>query len=140
VILANCLYDLEDKSVPSLKAAFQSYYDQRYPIAERVYQSSCVLSKVMSGHAWHDRLVRWVMTTVLPPSVHKQQYIKEVAYRPQAMFLPVVEKPEMVPAVPQKPCKRYVQERRATEQLKQKKEFVTYRATKEDEESSPCQE
>ncbi|GJJ77245.1 hypothetical protein EMPS_09604 [Entomortierella parvispora] len=120
VILANCLYDLEDKSAKSVKAAFQSYYEQRYPMAEKVYQMSGVLSKVISGRAWHDRLVRWLAMTILPQSIQKRQYVKEVAYRPQVMFLPVVDSPDMVPALPQKPCKRYVRETREKEALEKK--------------------
>jgi len=119
--LANCLYDLEDKSAKSVKVAFQSYYEQRYPMAEKVYMMSGVLSKVMSGRAWHDRLVRWLAMTILPQSVQKRQYVKEVAYRPQVMFLPVVNNPDMVPALPQKPCKRYLRESREKEAKEKKK-------------------
>jgi 2-polyprenyl-6-methoxyphenol hydroxylase-like FAD-dependent oxidoreductase len=49
LILANCIYDLENSSETSLAAAFQSYYDQRYERTRAVYKSSLLISKVTVG-------------------------------------------------------------------------------------------
>ncbi|GJJ74068.1 hypothetical protein EMPS_06426 [Entomortierella parvispora] len=107
VILANCLYDVEDRSVSSLQAAFQSYYEQRYEGAKEAYNTSEVMSKVMSGLTWQDRLARWLVMR-MPQWVQQRNYEKAAAYRPQVMFLPQVGDHGMVPALPQKPCARYL--------------------------------
>ncbi|GJJ74067.1 hypothetical protein EMPS_06425 [Entomortierella parvispora] len=107
VILANCLYDVDGKSVSSLQAAFQSYYEQRFEKAKAIYKMSEVMSKVMSGLTWQDRLARWLVMR-MPQWVLQRDFEKAAAYRPQAMFLPLVGDKGMIPADPQKPCARYV--------------------------------
>lgn len=106
VILANCLFDIEDKSVKSLHAAFQSYQEQRFDIAKKAYKLSEVISKVMGGLTWQDRLARWVIMR-LPAWVQQRDYEKQAAYRPQVTFLPQIGDGGMVPALPQKPSVRY---------------------------------
>jgi len=107
VILANCLYDIEDKSVKSLHAAFQSYYEQRYEVAKKAYNMSEVISKVMAGLTWQDRLARWLVMRI-PQWVQQRDYEKQAAYRPQIMFLPQIGDRGMIPALPQKPSVRYL--------------------------------
>ena len=50
VVLANCIYNMKDLSDESVKAAFTSYYRQRYPEAENVIKTSSIFTKVMFGH------------------------------------------------------------------------------------------
>ncbi|KAF9355359.1 hypothetical protein BGX26_006675 [Mortierella sp. AD094] len=50
VVLANCIYNMRDKSDKSVKAAFTSYYRQRHLEAENVSMQSAIFTKVMFGH------------------------------------------------------------------------------------------
>jgi len=49
VILANCLYDLETYSSEALTAAFDDYWQQRYPQAKFQLEVSKFNGKIMSG-------------------------------------------------------------------------------------------
>ncbi|KAF9373492.1 hypothetical protein BGX21_004409 [Mortierella sp. AD011] len=66
VVLANCIYNMEDLSDESTNAAFASYYRQRYSEAENITKTSSMLSKMMFGHKWSDRLIRKVILNFLP--------------------------------------------------------------------------
>jgi len=81
VILANCLFDTPDKSKKSVEACFQSYYRQRYEHAKVNYDASLVLSKVMCGLTWKDRLIRTIMLKYVPESFHLKQFAKAAGYR-----------------------------------------------------------
>ena len=87
----------------------KSYYEQRYEQAKAHYRLSEMLSKVLSGQTWTDRLFRKVLMN-LPQWVQQAEYAKSAEYRPQIMFLPQIENRGTIPALPQKPCKRYVEE------------------------------
>ncbi|KAG0009429.1 hypothetical protein BGZ80_002404 [Entomortierella chlamydospora] len=50
VVLANCLYNMSDKSDKSIKGAFANYYRQRYLDAEDKAKSSAISTRIMSGH------------------------------------------------------------------------------------------
>jgi 2-polyprenyl-6-methoxyphenol hydroxylase-like FAD-dependent oxidoreductase len=49
VILANCIYDLEDLRPESLTAAFRDYKEQRYSHAKRQIFNSRMNAKISSG-------------------------------------------------------------------------------------------
>jgi len=106
VILANCLYDLQDRSLPSLTLALESYYKQRYDPAKSNYKDSQMISKVMLGQTWTDRILRTLTLNYLPHAVQQRHYAKSVAYRPQIMFLPLIENRGLIRAKYQKPCLR----------------------------------
>lgn len=109
VILANCLYDVEDNSLPSLQAAFQSYYEQRFEMTKKLFRLTEIISKVLSGQTWTDRLLRWILMN-LPASFQQRQYIKSSGYRSQVSFLPQVPQRGTIPYWPQVPSKRYQRE------------------------------
>ncbi|KAF9169696.1 hypothetical protein BGX20_009953 [Mortierella sp. AD010] len=50
VVLANCIYNMNDRSEKSIRKAFSDYYRQRYLDAEDKAKSSAVFTKVMYGH------------------------------------------------------------------------------------------
>ncbi|KAF9994184.1 hypothetical protein BGZ79_001093 [Entomortierella chlamydospora] len=50
IVLANCLYNMTDSSLKSIKTAFEEYYRQRYHRAELGFNTSVLMSKVMNGH------------------------------------------------------------------------------------------
>ncbi|KAF9169694.1 hypothetical protein BGX20_009951 [Mortierella sp. AD010] len=49
VVLANCLYNMSDKSDESIKKAFASYYSQRYLEAEDMGKESATFTKIING-------------------------------------------------------------------------------------------
>lgn len=106
VILANCIYDLKDNSLPSLTLVLQSFYEQRFGPAKTNYKDSQTISKVMIGQTWSDRLLRTLTLSYLPQAVQQRHYIKSVAYRPQIMFLPLIENKGQIRPKYQKPCQR----------------------------------
>lgn len=59
VILANCIYDLEDLRPESLTAAFQDYKEQRYSHAKKQIFNSRLNAKLSSGQVrnFNDPLV-----------------------------------------------------------------------------------
>lgn len=124
VILSNCLYDLEDKSVKSLKAAFQHYYDQRYQRSKSDYNLSQMLAKVLFGQTWSDRLLRTITFKYIPQSFLNKQFSKVARYRPQIMWLPLAENRGSVAPLPQVPCKRYIQECKEREEKNVKAQEV----------------
>ncbi|GJJ71415.1 hypothetical protein EMPS_03765 [Entomortierella parvispora] len=116
VILANCLYDLEDCSQESITACFQSYYVQRFPRAKEAYEMSKVVSKVTNGQKWHERLIRWILFN-LPDSFQQRTQVKKNVYRPQASFLPLVPNRGTGKVLPQVPSKRYQKEQEALKKV-----------------------
>ncbi|KAG0358200.1 hypothetical protein BGZ54_010544 [Gamsiella multidivaricata] len=72
VVLANCLYVMEDKDPNTITAAFQEYYRQRFDRANYQYNQSSYMSKTQSGQ-----------------------------YRPLVSWLPMIENRGTVPVLPQ---------------------------------------
>ncbi|KAF9344102.1 hypothetical protein BGX26_004807 [Mortierella sp. AD094] len=56
VVLANCIYNMRDKSDESIRAAFASYHEQRHLEADEIVNGSAFLTNVMSGHKEINRL------------------------------------------------------------------------------------
>ncbi|KAF9921355.1 hypothetical protein FBU30_008640 [Linnemannia zychae] len=107
VILANCIYDLEDLSPKSLTRAFKSYKNQRYNEARKQINNSKVNAKISSGQTKIDRAVRHVVFNYIPRSLQDRQFTKDAAYRPQCTFMQRVPDKGTVPSQPQKPSRRY---------------------------------
>ncbi|KAF9136106.1 hypothetical protein BGW39_006902 [Mortierella sp. 14UC] len=113
VVLANCLYDLEDLKPESLDKAFESYKQQRYGEAKKQVLNSAVNAKISSGQTFFERMVRHVVLNWIPKSLQDRQFTKDAAYRPQATFLPRIPDKGAVPSAPQLPSKRYQAEQAA---------------------------
>lgn len=120
VILANCLYDLKDKSQTSITDAFQSYYNQRYKHAKAHYESSKLYMKLIGGLTWTDRLARTIVLKYLPESILQRELAKASSYRPQVNFLPLVEPRGSGPVLAQFPSKRYTREQQEKAKNEQK--------------------
>ncbi|KAF9132821.1 hypothetical protein BGX30_012516 [Mortierella sp. GBA39] len=113
VILANCIYDLENLRPESLTAAFRDYKEQRYTHAKRQIFNSRLNAKLSSGQTRTERLVRHVVLNFLPRSIQNKQFSKDAAYRPQCTFLPRVPDKGTISSLPQKPSRRYQAELQA---------------------------
>ncbi|KAF9171562.1 hypothetical protein BGX21_000979 [Mortierella sp. AD011] len=107
VILANCIYDLESLLPGDISAALEDYRHQRYPHVVEQYDASKINAKIIYGQTAFEKLIRNVVLNYLPKSVQAKNAMKNLAYRPQATFLPLVPKRGKGPVLPQKPSKRY---------------------------------
>jgi hypothetical protein len=110
IILANCLYDLKDKSQEGITTAFKSYHAQRYKHAKARYDDSILSAKIFAGTTWSDRLIRSLVFNVLPESLQQYQFRAMTAYRPQITFLPRVPFRGSGPVHHQLPSERYERE------------------------------
>ncbi|KAF9343109.1 hypothetical protein BGX26_006253, partial [Mortierella sp. AD094] len=63
-----------------------------------------------------ERIIRYIMFNWIPDSFKVKQYFKDASYRPQASFLEYVEIHGTDEATPQKPSKRYAEEKAAAAQ------------------------
>ncbi|KAF8940330.1 hypothetical protein BGZ58_006977 [Dissophora ornata] len=95
VILANCIYDLPSLATKDITAAFKDYREQRRSFVDHQFKASKMQAKVLFGQ-----------------SVKMKDVYKSATYRPQASFLPLVEKRGKCDVIPQKLSKRYVEEQR----------------------------
>ncbi|KAG0004562.1 hypothetical protein BGZ65_000127 [Modicella reniformis] len=105
VILANVINDLESTNPADIKVALESYQEQRYPHAKFEYMNSKMISKIMTGQKWNERLLRHIAFN-LPGWVRMRGFIKSAVYRPQASFLPFIEKRGTGSVLPQAPSHR----------------------------------
>ncbi|KAF9307195.1 hypothetical protein BGZ74_009901 [Mortierella antarctica] len=110
VVLANAIYEMEDSSSANLQAAFQQYYDERFPLAEADFYASRQAARLFAGQTWKDKALRFVIFNVLPGFTQRQIYAKSLSYRPQLSYLPQVPKKGDGLLVEQKPSKRYASE------------------------------
>ncbi|KAF9211848.1 hypothetical protein BGZ59_007545 [Podila verticillata] len=114
VILANALFEMREPSSSNIQGAFKEYYTERYPRAQADFHTSKQTAQIISG----QRLARFVVFKLLPDFTHGYLYAKSLSYRPQASFLPLVEKRGSGPLVAQKPSKRYEEELAKKEEKK----------------------
>ncbi|KAF9999024.1 hypothetical protein BGZ79_007336 [Entomortierella chlamydospora] len=94
VVLANCIYNLRDKTDDSIRAAFASYYRQRHLEANEIAKGSAFLTNIMSGHTWSDRMLRKVFfasLNFLPEWVFQKEINRLLTNRPQINWLPLRE-------------------------------------------------
>ncbi|KAG0038444.1 hypothetical protein BGZ82_000198 [Podila clonocystis] len=110
VVLANAIYEMGNPSAANVQAAFQQYYDERFPLAEADFYASRQAARLFAGQTWKDRAIRFVIFNMLPGFAQRQIYAKSLSYRPQLSHLPQVKKRGDGPLVEQKPSKRYASE------------------------------
>ncbi|KAG0042459.1 hypothetical protein BGZ83_000443 [Gryganskiella cystojenkinii] len=120
VILANCLYDIGTVSMRDIRVALKSYVDQRRPHVKAQYAASKATAKFQFGHTFIERCIRYAVFNLIPKSIMQDLVKKDLAYRPQATFLPLAPKRGNGPLDPQFPNKRYEAEQKAREQAAKK--------------------
>ncbi|KAF9161296.1 hypothetical protein BGX21_002720 [Mortierella sp. AD011] len=90
VILANSLYEIaKGVTCSNIRSAFKEYYDERFPHAKAELESSKKMASLVSGQT--DGIMRKIALNLMPSSVMNRMFVKTLAYRPQANFLPKVE-------------------------------------------------
>ncbi|KAF9170398.1 hypothetical protein BGX21_010220 [Mortierella sp. AD011] len=117
VILANCIYELRSVAEGDVAEALRDFKEQRYPHVKDQYKASQLTAKLLYGQTFFERLVRNVVLNYLPKSVQLKSMSKDLAYRPQASFLPQAPKRGTCYVVPQRPSKRYQEERELSKHL-----------------------
>ncbi|KAI1312279.1 hypothetical protein EDD11_002998 [Mortierella claussenii] len=110
VIIANCIYDLKSTSYKHIEAALDDYKSQRYAQAKKQVNISAMVGKVLYGQTWVEKFLRKAVFNWVPRSFEERSFLKSVAYRPQATFLPFVENKTKLSILPQKMSKRYAAE------------------------------
>ncbi|KAF9386726.1 hypothetical protein BGX21_000718 [Mortierella sp. AD011] len=122
VILANCIYEMGEATPENITTAFKEYYDERYEPVKKMMAKSKFMAAIMYGmvgdislaaeaSTWKERLIRYIMFNWVPASIKMKQFFKDNAYRPQVSYLEYVENRGTVEVLPQKPSKRYAQEK-----------------------------
>ncbi|KAF9901661.1 hypothetical protein EC991_005818 [Linnemannia zychae] len=115
VILANCLYDMMTTSIEDVTQALEDYREQRFEHVRTQYEASQWNAKIVYGHTFLDRMLRQGTLHLLPKSVHRSISVKDAKYRPQVAFLPQVPERGSLPALPQKPSRKYTEEQQSLE-------------------------
>ncbi|KAF9173071.1 hypothetical protein BGX21_005666 [Mortierella sp. AD011] len=115
VILANCIYEMGEATPENITAAFKEYYDERFEPVKKMMVKSRFMALIMYGMTWKERIIRYIMFNWIPDSFKLKQYFKDSAYRPQANFLEHVKVYGTDDAAPQKPSKRYAEEKAAAQ-------------------------
>ncbi|KAF9171768.1 hypothetical protein BGX20_006938 [Mortierella sp. AD010] len=112
VVLANSLYEIaKDATYSNITSAFEEYYNERFPQAKADLESSKKMASLLSGQTWADDIMRKITLNLMPTMVMNKIFVKTLAYRPQANFLPKVQYRGSGRVDPQKESKRYLQEK-----------------------------
>ncbi|KAG0091570.1 hypothetical protein BGZ93_004776 [Podila epicladia] len=106
VILANCLRDLESSSPEAIHACFADFREQRYAHVKEQYEASQMNAKLIYGQTLMERTLRYIVFNWMPRWVMRKGAVKDLLYRPLAMFLPLPEARGTLQRLPQKPCKK----------------------------------
>ncbi|KAF9084736.1 hypothetical protein BGX27_003719 [Mortierella sp. AM989] len=101
VVLANCIYSMPDDSPESIENAFKEYYRQEYPHAEVAYKGSVMMSKLLNGQNWYERILRHVVLNYTPAWIIRKIGTEANMYRPQIAWLPLIENRGIGPVSPQ---------------------------------------
>ncbi|KAG0099231.1 hypothetical protein BGZ93_008616 [Podila epicladia] len=109
VVLANCLYDIEEVTQENIEAALADYRAQRIGHVTVQVNMSKTMGKVMFGQKWNERLMRNIMYN-MPKWLQSKAHLQAAAYRPNIAFLPPVPNTTNLKLEPQKPSKRYMRE------------------------------
>ncbi|KAF9138419.1 hypothetical protein BGX20_007782, partial [Mortierella sp. AD010] len=104
----------KDATYTNIRSAFKEYYDERFPHAKADLESSKKVASIASGQTWMENIMRKVMLNLMPTIVMNKIFVRTLAYRPQANFLPKVEYRGSGRVDPQKESKRYLQEKATT--------------------------
>ncbi|KAG0020492.1 hypothetical protein BGZ81_009313 [Podila clonocystis] len=109
VVLANCLYDIEETTQENIEAALADYRAQRIGHVTVQVNMSKMMGKAMFGQKWTERLMRNIMYN-MPKWLQSKAHLQAAAYRPHIAFLPPVPNTTNLKLEPHKPSKRYMRE------------------------------
>ncbi|KAI1291304.1 hypothetical protein EDD11_009019 [Mortierella claussenii] len=101
VVLANCIYNMPDSKPASITAAFQEFHRQRYSRALEAFKLTRTWMNIYYGMTWGERLIRQILFNYIPSWVQRRVLMRNVGYRPQIAWLPLVENRGYAPVLPQ---------------------------------------
>ncbi|KAF9402392.1 hypothetical protein BGX21_010255 [Mortierella sp. AD011] len=101
VVLANCIFNMPDKSSESITKVFKDYYAQRFEKAEWHIKRSADMNKILFGQKWTEKLLRHITFNYVPASIVRKEAAKSFTHRPQIAWLPLVENYGNTPVEPQ---------------------------------------
>ncbi|KAF9169341.1 hypothetical protein BGX21_002877 [Mortierella sp. AD011] len=101
ISLANCLYSMRDSSLKSINSAFGEYYKQRYDRNVAMFNGSSAFAKILNGQKIMERLTRKLVLKMLTHLTLKSGIRKDLEYRPQVAWLPLIENRGNGPVLPQ---------------------------------------
>ncbi|KAF9961312.1 hypothetical protein BGZ65_010952 [Modicella reniformis] len=107
VALANALYEMPSASLKDTNAAFEEYYENRFPSMAGELAASQQMSKVMAGQSRMDSITRHVMLKYLPKYFQEKNFEYDASERPQATFIPRIEDRGTLPASAKKESQKY---------------------------------
>ncbi|KAF9365955.1 hypothetical protein BGX34_007314 [Mortierella sp. NVP85] len=90
IVLANCIYNMEDVTPKSIKAAFEEYYRQRFPRLNAHFQRSRQITAAFGGKTRMQKLYRHLILNYIPKWLADWGYVKSMEYRPQIAWLPLI--------------------------------------------------
>ncbi|KAG0223230.1 hypothetical protein BGX31_008636 [Mortierella sp. GBA43] len=110
VVLANLIYEMPTATQKYISKVLDDFYIERSPNTKKELNSTQQLSTVLAGkasHTWLDSAARFVLLKLVPKYYKEKSLEYVLQYRPQALFLPIVESKGSVPNTPQRPSKKY---------------------------------
>ncbi|KAG0267426.1 hypothetical protein BG011_005711 [Mortierella polycephala] len=112
VVLANCLYELPPHpTYEEIMVTLKDFRDQRFQHVKTQYIASQLSAKIQMGHTWSEKILRHIVFNYMPRWIQKRHLVRDMAYVPQVSFLPQIPKRGTGPVLPQKPSKRYQEEK-----------------------------
>ncbi|KAG0340337.1 hypothetical protein BG004_006467 [Podila humilis] len=115
VILANCIYELEDPTYENIQKALDEYKALRFEHTKIQADFGKTLGRLLYGQKWMERLLRKIIYN-LPKWAQTQKHMKMATYRPILSFLPPPPNRGIVKFLPQKESERYAREQAASVQ------------------------
>ncbi|KAF9365294.1 hypothetical protein BGX34_010600 [Mortierella sp. NVP85] len=107
VVLVNMIYEMPTANHKNITKALDDFYVERFPNTKKELNPTQQLSTVLAGKTWLDTAARYVLLKLVP-KYHKEKSLEYLLqYRPQALFLPIVESKGTIPNTPQRPSKKY---------------------------------
>ncbi|KAF9189456.1 hypothetical protein BGZ51_009567 [Haplosporangium sp. Z 767] len=110
VTLANAIYDVKSVRASDITTAFETFYQDRFPVAQDAIAFSKQLAWVFNQQGWTGEIVRKITLGYLPAFMARKMDDKINDKRPQAMFLPNVPVPGLVKPRWQKMSERKIGE------------------------------
>ncbi|KAF9961313.1 hypothetical protein BGZ65_010953 [Modicella reniformis] len=107
VVLANLVYEIPTAYPKYITKALDEFYLERFPTTKKELNASQQLSTVLAGKTWLDSAARYVLLKLVPRYFKEKSLEYALQYRPQALFLPIVESKGSIQNTPQRPSKKY---------------------------------
>ncbi|KAG0258495.1 hypothetical protein BG011_003268 [Mortierella polycephala] len=110
VTLANVIYDVKSVRTSDITTAFETFYQDRFPVAQGAIDFSKQMAGVLNHQGWIGEIIRKITFGYLPAFIARKLDDKINDKRPQAAFLPIIPVPGLVKPRWQKMSERKIGE------------------------------